>query len=214
MNLHIGKTSDFELDGHGGANNWKQADWHALERVGGDSQYATRARILYSDTGLYFLVDCKDTRLTCTMTEDFSEIFREDVVEVFLRPDLCRDLYFEYEISPLEVELPIIIPNLDGHFFGWRPWQYEGARRTRKATSVYGGDKTAGAKVDGWTAEFFLPYKLLHPMIDGAPEKGDEWTGNVYRIDYDADEPTHWALSPETGANFHNFHHFGRLIFA
>ncbi len=29
--------------------------------------------------------------------------------------------YFEYEISPLGYELPILIPNFDGKFLGWRP---------------------------------------------------------------------------------------------
>lgn len=213
MNLHIPKTDDFDLDGAGTTANWNAAEWQTLQRTGGSADYATRSKVLYSETGMYFLLDCRDRRLTCTMTEDASQIFREDVVEVFLRPDLTRDLYFEYELSPMNVELVLVIPNVGGRFFGWLPWQYEGERRTRRATSAYGGQKDFNAPVEGWTAEFFIPFKLLHPLIEAPPSTGDEWTGNVYRIDYDAGEPTHWALSPEVGTNFHNFHHYGRLIF-
>ena len=54
--------------------------------------------------------------------------------EVFLWPDERDPIYFEYEISPLGRELPILVPNLDGKFLGWRPWHYEGepARRARR----------------------------------------------------------------------------------
>lgn len=214
MNLHIQKTTDFELDGCGGAREWERTEWHELQRVGGTADYATRARVLYSDTGLYFLVDCRDKRLVATMTEDFDKIFLEDVVEVFIRPDPTRDLYFEYELSPMNVELPIIVPNLNGRFFGWRPWLYEGDRRTRRATSAYGGEKAPNAEVEGWIAEFFIPFKLLHPMIDAPPPKGTQWTGNIFRIDYDAGAQTQWALFPEVGCNFHDFHHYNPFIFA
>ena len=36
------------------------------------------------------------------------------------------------------------MPNLDGKFLGWRPWHYEGDRKTRKATSAVGGELKSG----------------------------------------------------------------------
>ena len=96
----VRKATDFEVTGKGSAAEWAQADWLPLSRVGqGNAPYATRAKLLYSDTGMYFLFDCEDRRLTCTMTEDYDEIYKEDVVEVFLWPDESQVLYFEYQNS-------------------------------------------------------------------------------------------------------------------
>jgi len=39
-----------------------------------------------------------------------------DVFEFFLWPDERYPVYFEYEISPLGHELPILIPNFGGQF--------------------------------------------------------------------------------------------------
>ena len=66
-------------------------------------------------------MDGADRRLTASFEEDFSDLWKEDVFEAFVWPDERDTLYFEYEISPLGRELPILIPNLDDRFLGWRP---------------------------------------------------------------------------------------------
>lgn len=209
----VRKTADFEVSGQGTAAEWAKADWLPLTPVGGSSPYASRARMLRSDTGMYFLFDCEDRRLTCTMTEDGDDIYEEDVVEVFLWPDQQQVLYFEYELSPLGVELPLLIPNQGGMFMGWQAWHYEGARRVRRATAVRGGPKASLAAVEGWTAEFFVPYGLLRGLAGVPPRPGNVWQANLYRIDYDERPATHWAWCPDTGPNFHNYRGFGTLLF-
>jgi len=209
----IPRVDDFEVSGTGSAPAWAACDWLTLARVSDvHSDYATRCKMVYSETGIYFLVDCEDRVLTCTMTEDYDNIFQEDVVEVFLWPNEEQTLYFEYEISPLEVELPILVPNC-GVFMGWLPWQYSGGRRTRKATGVRGGEKASMASVDGWTAEFFIPFALLKGLGNVPPGPGTRWRANVYRIDYDGEEPVQWALCEDSGTNFHNFRGFGTIEF-
>ena len=44
----------------------------------------------------------------------FDQLF--DVFEVFLWTDEKQPIYFEYEISPLGYELPILVPNFGGKF--------------------------------------------------------------------------------------------------
>ncbi len=213
MDLLIPRVDDFSLDGAGTAPAWHAAAWVPLTRVNGQSTYATRAKVLYSTTGVYVLCDCEDLRLTCTLSEDFSNIFTEDVVEFFFWPDESRDLYFEYEISPLGVELPILIPNRDGVFYGWRPWHYSGDRKTRTATAVRGGEKAFMSDVTGWSAEVFIPFALLTPLGNVPPAAGTRWRANLYRIDYDDGTASQWAWCPETGPNFHAFRQFGTWIF-
>lgn len=214
MEMSVQHVEDFEVTGKGSAPVWEQAAWHPLTPVGpGPGSYATRTKVLWSRSGVYFLVDCEDMLLTCTMTRDFEDIYNEDVVEVFLWPDERQELYFEYEISPLGVELPILIPNHQGRFMGWRPWHYEGQRLIRRATTVRGGHKAPLARVEGWTAEFFFPFELFTGLGNMPPQSGTRWRGNIYRIDYDAPQPVHWAWCPDTGADFHDFRQFGTLRF-
>jgi len=214
MEMTIAKADDFEVTGDGTAVAWKRAEWQKLNLVGKTKTgYATRGKVLYSETGLYFLFDNEDRKLTCTMFQDCQDIYREDVIEVFLWPDERQELYFEYEISPLAVELPILVPNHKGEFMGWRPWHYEGLRQTRRATSVRGGPRTPMATVEGWMAEFFIPFALLRGLGNTPPTPGVRWRANLYRIDYDGGSAVQWAWCGKTGVNFHDFRNFGTIVF-
>ena len=208
------KVRDFEVSGEGAASAWRRSPWLAMPRVGGRQPYDSRAKVVYSGKGIYFLVDCTDLRLSCSRRTDFDDIFREDVVEVFLWPDTRQQLYLEYEISPLDVELPILVPNHQGAFHGWLPWHYAGERKTRHATAMRGGAKKPGAKIEGWTAEFFIPFALLQGLGNTPPQRGATWRANICRIDYDdAGQPTNWAWAKDTGTNFHDFRKFGMIEF-
>ncbi|MHC4702109.1 MAG: carbohydrate-binding family 9-like protein, partial [Planctomycetota bacterium] len=134
------------------------------------------------------------------------------VFEFFLWPDEQYSVYFEYEISPLGYELPIIIPNFDGEFLGWRPWHYEEERKTRKATTVLGGPKRSGADITGWKAEVYVPYDLLKPLQKVPPKAGTRWRANFYRVDYDDEKTTSWDWA-RVGRSFHDYNNYGTLIF-
>jgi len=211
--LHIPQTEDFIINGRGNASAWKKAAWEPLHlRVTDGHQYDTRVKMLYSRTGLYVLMEAEDRTLTATMKEDFLDLWKEDVFEFFLWPDERYPVYFEYEISPLGFELPILIPNFGGEFLGWRPWHYEGNRKTQKATTVVGGSKLSGARVTGWKAEVFVPYDLLKPLQNVPPQPGTRWRANFYRVDYDDGKSTSWDWA-RVGTGFHEFDKFGTLVF-
>src|SRR5690554_3385085 len=101
----IRKTNDFEITGAGNAVNWESTEWINIpQRRERPEMYETKAKVLYSETGLYFLFNCQDKKLNATITEDFADLWYEDVVEVFLWPDEDFPVYFEYELSPLNYE--------------------------------------------------------------------------------------------------------------
>jgi hypothetical protein len=161
---------------------------------------------LYSDSGIYCLFKCDDHKITATLKGDFLDLYNEDVVEVFFWTDEKMPVYFEYELSPLNYELPILVPNNKGDFFGWRPWHYEGERKTRHATHINGADE-----ITSWTAEFFIPFALLKPMQNVPPKKGTQWRANFYRIDYDSGT-SEWSWQ-KTRTNFHDYEKFGYIVF-
>ncbi len=211
--LRVLRTDDFTVTGKGDAPAWKRTAWEPLSsRVSGGHKHQTRVKMLYSDTGLYVLMEAEDGKITATMDADFLDLWNEDVFEFFLWPDQEYAVYLEYEISPLGYELPIIIPNFDGEFLGWRPWHYDGDRKTKKATTVIGGPKRSGAGITGWKAEVFVPYDLLKPLQNVPPKVGTRWRANFYRVDYDGGKGASWDWA-RVGGSFHEFEKFGTLVF-
>ena len=207
--LKVKHTADFVITGDGSAANWKDAAWLIIpQRNKTNVEYQTQVKVLYSDSGIYCLYNCEDRKITATLKEDFLDIFNEDVAEAFFWTDETVPVYFEYELSPLNYELPILVPNVKGNFFGWRPWHYEGNRRTRHATHI----SRQGEAITSWIAEFFIPYALLKPMTNVPPHSGTRWRANFYRIDYDKNVIT-WQWQLVQGESFHDFERFGVIEF-
>ncbi len=211
--MHVPSVADFKVTGDGSSPAWTQAAWQPLKARKPDGHpYEARFKMLYSKTGLYVLFDGTDEKLTAKLKEDFTMIWTEDVYECFFWPDERWPVYFEYEISPLGYELPILVPNYDGKFMGWLPWFYMDKRHTQKATSIRGGPKESGAAIKGWSAEVFIPYELLNPLQNVPPKAGSKWRANFYRMDYDGDKNSAWDWS-RVGPSFHDYNNFGTLIF-
>lgn len=211
--MRVASTQDFEIDGSGKASEWGKAAWVPLrKREKNGHPYETRIKVLHSPKGIYTLMEASDKTMTSTYQNDFDTLWKEDVFECFFWPEERDPVYFEYEISPLGKELPILIPNLEGKFVGWRPWMDGPDRKIRKATSVRGGEKKSGAAIEGWTAEVLIPYALMHPLRNMPPKPGTRWRANFYRMDYDGGKTTSWDWAP-VGGSFHEFAKFGTLIF-
>jgi hypothetical protein len=201
---HLSKVQDFEITGDGSAAAWEKIAWQPMPHVGGTSNYTTRCKACYSSYGIYILVDCEDKLLKATLQGDFEDLYNEDVVEAFLWPHEGSNTYFEYEVSPLNYELPILVPQHERRFHGWLPWH---------AVAVHGGPMKPMAQIDGWTAEFFIPFALLTGLGNNPPAKGSKWRANIYRIDYDSGKAAQWAWCPNTGTRFHDLHDFGTFVF-
>lgn len=207
--LSVKSCADFQVTGTGSDAAWRRTEWIPLVKRKGNADYSTKAKLLYSETGLYALFSCEDRKVTATLKEDFARLWTEDVVEIFLWTDESTPLYFEYELSPLNYELPILVPNMKGDFLGWRPWQYEGDRKTRHAVKVLRDKK---GNTTEWVAEFFIPYALLKPLQNVPPEKGTEWRINMYRNDFDQGNFTSWSWKP-VEKNYHDYKMFGVIRF-
>lgn len=211
--ITVKHCDDFSVTGKGDAAAWKSATWIDLNRrPNGSHDYNARFKMLYSSTGVYVLFDGTDQTLTATMEDDFLNLWTEDVYECFFWTSEDHPVYFEYEISPLGYELPILVPNLGGKYLGWKPWNYDGERRIEKKVSATGGTNQSMEKVTGWSAEVFIPYELLRPLQNIPPASGTKWRANFYRVDYDDKQTTAWDWA-RVGPSFHEYKSFGTLVF-
>lgn len=211
--LALPRVRDFALTGRGDATAWSAVPWTSMAALDGDATaYRTRLKAAYSDAGVYVLVECEDRILSTRAYADHADVWKGDVVEVFLWPDESRPLYFQYAITPLGAELPLLVPNDGVSFVGWSPWHYEGARRVRARTHV-DGPREPRASVRGWSVELCVPYRLLSGLVRQPPGPGSIWRGNVYRTDHDGGSPRVWAWCDRTGPSTHEFRSYGSLVF-
>ena len=211
----VSSTDDFSVTGDGSNRNWEKATWLPLTQrrpAETDLSRPTQMKMLYSPTGVYCLFDCQDKKITATMEADFLDLWLEDVVEVFFWTDESIPFYFEYEISPLNYELVLMISNNNGELLRWQPFHYEENRKTQRAVAVRGDEQRPQAEITGWTTEFFIPYKLLSPLGNVPPKTGDKWRANFYRVDYDEEQSKNWSWQL-TQTNFHDYLRFGTLLF-
>ena len=222
--LRVRSTEDFEITGDGKNAAWSKTEWQSLFRRNGaglplaeEPTNRSRVKLLYSATGLYVLLEGADKKLTATFDRDGAHLWEEDCFEVFLWPDEKQPNYFEYEISPLGFELPLLMSNQNGKLFRWQPWSFDEERqgiprKVRKATSIAGGAKQSGVDISSWTAEVFLPYHLLQPLSNVPPKPGMSWRANFYRMDHDDGRTAAWSWAP-VGRSFHEIQKFGTLTF-
>lgn len=200
--LIVQRTEDFPLSCDNQLN-WKKAHWTALDPNREDRR-RTDVKLLYSATGIYFLFRNEDSMISATMQNDFDSLWREDVAEVFLWPDTTRDFYFEYEISPLNKELALLIGGKTSKRTRWQPWPQTSDNRVLHCTKIVRNKE--------WYASFFIPFALMHPLVDGPPKKGTVWRANFYRCDSDPGARAEWSWK-QTAKSFHELESFGRLEF-
>ena len=83
----VRKTEDFDVSGDGSNAAWSRTAWTSLRRRQEDGHpYEARFKLLYSESGVYVLMDGTDTMLTTTGRKDFEHLWEEDVYEAFLWP--------------------------------------------------------------------------------------------------------------------------------
>ncbi len=211
--LLVRKCQDFSLTGKGDHPEWAKAAWHMLHQLdSGGQHYESKFKILYSDKGIYVLFNGADQKITTPYDQDFDDLFKGDVFEVFFHPHPEWPLYFEYEVNQLNKELVLLIPNFNGASYGWLPWHYNAKRRVDKKVHIAGGTAAPGSVITAWSAELFFPYELLHSVSGTIPQSGTVWNANFYRLDYDSGNMIKWAWSP-VEKSFHEYKKFGSIRF-
>lgn len=210
-------AGDVAIDGWLDEPVWRQAilidNFARMDGSRPPTDEPVSLRLWYDDQALYLGWECIDFDIRATLLERDSRLWEEDVVEMFLTVgDLSR--YFELQWSPRGVIFDAIIENKLGAD-GWSE-KFEGdwswtAKNMTIAARMDGVPNTE-QKDSGWWVEVRLPFSDLGVP---APQPGDTWRGNFYRINYwgDGREPQLWAWSPTLKKSFHQPNRFGYIVF-
>ncbi len=209
--LVVKHCEDFDITGKGVDKEWEKTKWVTMKQLDAGPKYATQFKILYSVSGIYVLFQGEDKKITSPYQNDFDPLFLGDVFEVFFHTAPGTPIYLEYEISPLNKELVLLVPNLKGKANGWVPYQYKDKRKTKKAVFTNGASEN-GDSLSSWSAEVFLPYILFNPLENVPPRRGTVWKANFYRLDYDSGKMIKWAWTP-VNQSFHEFEKYQPIRF-
>lgn len=133
--------------------------------------YPTEAAVTWDDTFLYVAFACTDPAPWARHTNRDDRLWEEEVVEVFLDPDGDGRHYAEFEVSPTNVVVDLMIPAPKEGGPDTRAWNAEGLQTAVKTHAT------------GWVAEIAIPWRALAAAgVSTAPAAGAEWRVGLYRI--------------------------------
>lgn len=183
----------------------------------------TRAKIAWDSEYLYVGVLAEDEDIWSTYTDHDSELWNEDVLEVFMDPEGDAEGYLEFEVSPLNtvldlwVEKPLFSQGGPSHF----AWNAVGLRTAVHVDGSLGDDdQTKAERGDTdreWSMELALPWAdatIVSGTMALPPNPGDTWRMNVTRYDYSrgSGELSQWSPSDVKGA-WHEPREYGYVTF-
>lgn len=201
------------IDGNLSEKAWARAKAITLmfpwdEQTG--AKQRTTVKLLRDQTYLYVGYECEDTDLTVRYEKRDDPVYKDDCVEIFLRPDATTDHYIGLEMNARGVLYDSFYPfpsklgrelDLDGVLL---------------KTSLRGTLNQSGDRDQGWTLELAIPWASLSKLTNGRPPvAGTTWRAQINR--WDGTEPhrrmSNWGHPGLKRPNPHNPERFGRLQF-
>jgi len=210
---HI-KEDAIRIDGLTDERAWRRAArMESFVTAGPDpksAQYATTARLLWSDTHLYVSFFCRTDAVRVAGSQRDAPIWDGDAAELFLVPIAPEEPYFEINVNPGNVIYDARIENWRYEYMvkHWQEWAQGFNGDIESAVRVH----EANGAVTGWSCEWSIPFAdMVHEGSE--PTAGSEWFFDAFRaaqteagtIEFSAWEPTY--------KDFHRPHLFPVLRF-
>jgi len=209
------QISDFDLDARADKKVWNDArELIMLDSVSGNEvEKKAKAKIAWSDTGLYVLFVVDDDHIWGTMANDDDPIYNEEVVECFIgKGEKIPTEYFEFQFSPMGVKFDAKISNPTGnrHDSGFNTdisWNAQKMKYFQKIENVQNVDDKCRKGV--WITEVYIPWEDLGWEMK--PE--DRFRANFFRIDGYPEQSSFQAWQPtlQDPPNFHVPERFGLI---
>lgn len=173
------------LDGRLDEPAWQSAPWtEDFGDIEGDRKpkprFRTRAKMLWTDQGLYVGAQLDEPHVWGTITVRDSVIFHENDFEVFLDPDGDSHNYGEFELNAVNGawDLRLNKPYKDGGKAD-DGWEIPGVQ---SAIHVQGTLNNPADLDEGWSIEILFPFNMLATLNDpAAPVREAQRDGSIFR---------------------------------
>ena len=170
----------------------------------------TTVKLLRDQNYLYVGYECEDADITARYENRDDPVYKDDCVEIFIRPGEKSDHYIGLEMNARGVLYDYFFPfpgklepglNLDGVLL---------------KTHLRGTLNQSEDKDQGWSLELAIPWQSLSKLAERLPPAGGEqWRVQINR--WDGTEPQRrlsmWCQSGLKRPNPHNPERFGKLTF-
>jgi hypothetical protein len=179
-------------------------------------QSPTKVYMLYDDNYLYIAAKLKDKDIYAFKTEHNSRTWEDDVFEIFIKPSEEKYQYYEFHVTPRNINLELMIPrrgsgSMERFFF---------ESGMKSAVQIKGTLNNWRDVDDYWTVEVKIPFSAFKDTVPIPPKAGDRWTFAICRYDYSVHLPLEffWAVELSSSArlsqvNFHLYEDYDILVF-
>ena len=169
-------------------------------------------KLLWDNNNLYIGIEAKDKDIWATIKEHDGKLWQEDVLEAFFKPDKNKPSYFEFEFSPKNATLDLMIPRGGARSFEYMK-SYES--NLKSAVKVYGTLDDWKDIDEKWVLEVAIPFSAFKEVVP-PPKLEDEWFFALCRYDYSVylEEGVELSSSAKLSRlNFHLWEDYDKLLF-
>ena len=228
------------LDGNWGAPAWRSANVVRVDRFMSapkvsDHQPDTRAKVMYTDAGLFVFFKVNDRYVVSRHAGFQSAVSQDSCVEFFVQPKAGQG-YFNFELNAggalllYYIEDPTRLPTGFGKYTKLPPdvdalipryHSFEPVPCDPRPSAPDTRRPPLASEVAGpleWRVEYFIPFTVLERYVGPlGPVAGQTWRANFFKC-ADASSHPHWAtwapLDPDFAGGFHRPDKFGVIHFA
>lgn len=204
------------IDGDLSDPAWQKAEKVSFSRTETSipTNFPTTGMMTWDDSYLYIAWDSKSPDVWTTKFTKDTDLWNEEVVEIFIDPGAIGKNFLELEVNPANT---IVDLNVAKPFQGDVNWDIQGL----KTAVIVNGTLNDHTDQDvGWTTEIAIPWASMKDIqgVSGPPNDGTQWRINLYRIarpwPKNASKDEYLAWSPTGAINFHMPDKFGIVRFS
>ena len=201
------------IDGQLSENIWRTATPITLqfpweEQTG--SKQRTTVKLLRDQQYLYVGYECADTDITATHEKRDDPVYKDDCVEIFLKPSDKTDHYIGLEMNARGVlfDYYYAYPEKNDYSFNLAGVQLK--------TALRGSLNNDNDQDQGWSLEVAIPWQSLNKLAEQLPPAKTTWRAQINRwdgIEAKGRRLSMWCPSGLKKPNPHNPERFGILTF-
>lgn len=203
--------STITIDGILSSAEWDLIPWTSdFVDIEGDKQpkpyYQTRAKMAYTDEGLYIAALLEEPHVCGDITEHDAVIFKNNNFEFFLNPTNDTHNYLEFEVNALGTDWDLFLskPYRDEGCTVLNNWEFMGMVYAVHVDGTLNNPKDTD---QSWSVEIFLPWTSVYQVVPGKekPAAGDQIRVNFSRVEWEDNNPRehNWVWAPTGVIDIH-----------
>lgn len=207
-------TEKMKIDGLLNEQSWKKAETlnFYLPITHKKPLSKTEGKLLWDKDYLYVGFKAYDKDIWGYLKKRDSFTCREDVLEVFIKPELEKEPYYNFEINVLGTVYDAfnVRKNTAGGDYRWSKWNCKGLKLS---TYIKGTLNNCEDVDEYWQLEVAIPFSSLPTLNRKSPKPQDTWLFHLSRYDYSVYLPEGVELSSCALLSKPDFHKYEDWIY-